>query len=102
MRPRRTVAPRPFPALELAFLGVSTFCIVAVLAIATPTMRYVADFAALLDVSAVLAWFYVDQRLETAPVARTATRWIFMTLLVVSVVMGVLFALPPPYHYADG
>lgn len=99
---RKTLTPRPFPKLELAWLVISSGFLVALLSITTPTMRYLADFAGLVDILAVMAWFWADQTLVTSPRARTATRLVGVSLLVVSVVFGILFSLPPPFHYHDG
>ena len=99
---QRKAPPRPFPRLELTSIGVSVGALLVVLSMAPATMRYLADFAALLEITAVISWFYLDQRLAAAPRLRRVSRVVGVILLLVGVVFGPMFALAPPTHYMDG
>lgn len=100
LRPRQD--GKPFPRLELGFLVVCASFIVLVLSMTGGTMRYLADFATLLDLSAVIGWFYLDQRLALSPRLRMASRGVGLVLILISVAIGPMLALPPPRHYMDG
>lgn len=101
-RPRRGAEAKPFPRFELGLLMICATFIVTVLSMTGGTMRYLADFATLLDLSAVIAWFYLDQRLALSPKARLASRSVGLVLILISVAIGPMLALPPPRHYMDG
>jgi hypothetical protein len=97
---RRKQRSLPFPKLEMTWIATSVLLVLALLSLASATMRYLADFLAWLDVAAIVAWFYVDQRIH--PRLRIPSRVLAVLLIVVSAVIGVLLALPPPKHYMDG
>lgn len=99
---RRGRSPAPLPKLELAWIGVSSAVLVLVLSMTGGTMRYLADFASLLDLAAVVAWFWVDRRLADAPRAQAVSRGVGLLLILVSAAIGPTLALPPPSHYMDG
>jgi uncharacterized membrane protein len=102
VRLRRGREAKPLPVFELACLGACIAALVSILSLTVGTMRYLADFAALLDLTAVFAWFYLERSTAPGSNARLASRAVGLGLLVVSVAIAVTLALPPPYHYMDG
>ena len=100
---RRRASPCELPRLELTWLLVSiVVVVVTILSTTTPTMRYLADFAALFDLVAIVVWFYVDQRLAAAPGWRRWTRGVGMALILIGAIIGLSLPMPPPHHYMDG
>ena len=99
---RRSAVGRSFPKLETVFAGAFIGLVVLILSAGGGTMRYLADFATCLDLAAIVAWFYVDQRFAERPGARVVWRGAGALLIVVSAIIGITLGQLPSHYYMDG